>query len=149
MIRRPPRSTLFPYTTLFRSVFARLQVEHARLAVRTQSDRRAQGELARPRRERHTGVEGNGVSWSPEAGVAAANQIANRLAVDPSTETGGDPLLRPQRVRQPQTCGIDVGHGPVNGSARVFRDVVQAARIDQVRASQVRRAVVECSPVRL
>src|SRR3712207_8111329 len=25
MIRRPPRSTLFPYTTLFRSVFTRLQ----------------------------------------------------------------------------------------------------------------------------
>src|SRR5690349_22057382 len=25
MIRRPPRSTLFPYTTLFRSVVARLQ----------------------------------------------------------------------------------------------------------------------------
>src|SRR2546430_3175566 len=25
MIRRPPRSTLFPYTTLFRSVFAFLQ----------------------------------------------------------------------------------------------------------------------------
>src|SRR3712207_7359353 len=27
MIRRPPRSTLFPYTTLFRS-YARLRVEH-------------------------------------------------------------------------------------------------------------------------
>src|ERR1043166_10021874 len=27
MIRRPPRSTLFPYTTLFRSTLARLDVE--------------------------------------------------------------------------------------------------------------------------
>src|SRR3712207_9280108 len=27
MIRRPPRSTLFPYTTLFRSVFRRLLAE--------------------------------------------------------------------------------------------------------------------------
>src|SRR2546429_2606028 len=26
MIRRPPRSTLFPYTTLFRSDFARLRI---------------------------------------------------------------------------------------------------------------------------
>src|SRR5437879_12039856 len=26
MIRRPPRSTLFPYTTLFRSVFATLRI---------------------------------------------------------------------------------------------------------------------------
>src|SRR5258708_20629320 len=32
MIRRPPRSTLFPYTTLFRSVAA-LDVEHALLEV--------------------------------------------------------------------------------------------------------------------
>src|SRR2546430_10406296 len=31
MIRRPPRSTLFPYTTLFRSQFARLF--HARLEL--------------------------------------------------------------------------------------------------------------------
>src|SRR3989454_11817625 len=28
MIRRPPRSTLFPYTTLFRSEFARGETEH-------------------------------------------------------------------------------------------------------------------------
>src|SRR2546429_8920902 len=27
MIRRPPRSTLFPYTTLFRSFLARIQAE--------------------------------------------------------------------------------------------------------------------------
>src|SRR2546430_7887077 len=30
MIRRPPRSTLFPYTTLFRSDAARRQAEHGR-----------------------------------------------------------------------------------------------------------------------
>src|SRR2546427_8813858 len=29
MIRRPPRSTLFPYTTLFRSVYDRLRSERA------------------------------------------------------------------------------------------------------------------------
>src|SRR5256886_6817086 len=34
MIRRPPRSTLFPYTTLFRSHFTRTQ------GVRTQNPRR-------------------------------------------------------------------------------------------------------------
>src|SRR3989442_2046433 len=28
MIRRPPRSTLFPYTTLFRSVFMNSQAHH-------------------------------------------------------------------------------------------------------------------------
>src|SRR5258706_2342766 len=30
MIRRPPRSTLFPYTTLFRSGLDQVQLEHAR-----------------------------------------------------------------------------------------------------------------------
>src|SRR3989449_4942451 len=34
MIRRPPRSTLFPYTTLFRSRLVRVRVEVARDAVR-------------------------------------------------------------------------------------------------------------------
>src|SRR2546430_11277641 len=34
MIRRPPRSTLFPYTTLFRSVSARLE------AIRVEAARR-------------------------------------------------------------------------------------------------------------
>src|SRR3954466_15977247 len=35
MIRRPPRSTLFPYTTLFRSIapaIGRARIAHARLA---------------------------------------------------------------------------------------------------------------------
>src|SRR3712207_7454441 len=38
MIRRPPRSTLFPYTTLFRSVADRLA--HLPHAVRAQDHRR-------------------------------------------------------------------------------------------------------------
>src|SRR5437868_11447999 len=47
MIRRPPRSTLFPYTTLFRSVSARRR-EHASHACR----RRARALERRPRFER-------------------------------------------------------------------------------------------------
>src|SRR3989441_12613151 len=34
MIRRPPRSTLFPYTTLFRSVLARVILKEALTTVR-------------------------------------------------------------------------------------------------------------------
>src|SRR2546425_8464810 len=34
MIRRPPRSTLFPYTTLFRSLFGRHQADAGRLHLR-------------------------------------------------------------------------------------------------------------------
>src|SRR5260370_39909993 len=34
MIRRPPRSTLFPYTTLFRSLLSRAVVRRQEIAVR-------------------------------------------------------------------------------------------------------------------
>src|SRR2546430_6597118 len=44
MIRRPPRSTLFPYTTLFRSVF-----DDARRVPRLQI--RERGEVAEPERQ--------------------------------------------------------------------------------------------------
>src|SRR2546430_5960748 len=56
MIRRPPRSTLFPYTTLFRSARDAQAPEHvARLAER---QRRVAADLharqSRPRSEEHT-----------------------------------------------------------------------------------------------
>src|SRR3712207_8892950 len=56
MIRRPPRSTLFPYTTLFRSVPRRHhglpRLRHARLAARRRRARRGgRGERRGPDRE--------------------------------------------------------------------------------------------------
>src|SRR3712207_7006907 len=56
MIRRPPRSTLFPYTTLFRSVDAGLSCRQAAArfggsassAIRWQASRRSGGD-ARPK----------------------------------------------------------------------------------------------------
>src|SRR2546426_8109484 len=42
MIRRPPRSTLFPYTTLFRSVADEVGVEHARPADAALQERESQ-----------------------------------------------------------------------------------------------------------
>src|SRR5437899_9729803 len=42
MIRRPPRSTLFPYTTLFRSISAGKSAgTRCKIANRAQADRRA------------------------------------------------------------------------------------------------------------
>src|SRR2546427_8519788 len=41
MIRRPPRSTLFPYTTLFRSLCLALLVHHRSRGVRLAYDRPA------------------------------------------------------------------------------------------------------------
>src|SRR3712207_7185523 len=63
MIRRPPRSTLFPYTTLFRS--ASWSVEHVRCAALSplptvsmapprRNPTRRSGEQPSPRSEEHT-----------------------------------------------------------------------------------------------
>src|SRR5689334_24449096 len=66
MIRRPPRSTLFPYTTLFRSADGHHDAWNGRLsddandarapAAATPADHRAhgQGDEGRPRSEEHT-----------------------------------------------------------------------------------------------
>src|SRR5437016_10719880 len=60
MIRRPPRSTLFPYTTLFRSESVRgSQLLHARHARATHAGRQRTHGVARPggrrsRSEEHT-----------------------------------------------------------------------------------------------
>src|SRR3989442_6200844 len=59
MIRRPPRSTLFPYTTLFRSLehaLAPLRIRLARLVVRQRrDDLHALGrQQLRDRSEEHT-----------------------------------------------------------------------------------------------
>src|SRR5687767_15405487 len=42
MIRRPPRSTLFPYTTLFRSVRAQRSCLHRRVMIRAAGARNTQ-----------------------------------------------------------------------------------------------------------
>src|SRR5947208_9825366 len=63
MIRRPPRSTLFPYTTLFRSSELRLAADAIYLdgfspaknpAMWSPAALRALGRLAAPRSEEHT-----------------------------------------------------------------------------------------------
>src|SRR3712207_8898357 len=55
MIRRPPRSTLFPYTTLFRSVGALAAEEVAHVAVPLR-------EVVHPLRVRHAGEATRSVS---------------------------------------------------------------------------------------
>src|SRR2546430_9744223 len=44
MIRRPPRSTLFPYTTLFRSPALRRRVRREHLAARARAKGRRKGD---------------------------------------------------------------------------------------------------------
>src|SRR5438552_14779461 len=52
MIRRPPRSTLFPYTTLFRSLTATALASAAQAAAATTHDMSVPG--LQPRSEEHT-----------------------------------------------------------------------------------------------
>src|SRR5215813_5158389 len=56
MIRRPPRSTLFPYTTLFQSPAAMTSLAAASLRLDSDAARRRdrQSPRARPRSEEHT-----------------------------------------------------------------------------------------------
>src|SRR5690348_17874167 len=56
MIRRPPRSTLFPYTTLFRSCILRLIHQHGLATVQGETRITASGSIATQRRN---------VSFSP------------------------------------------------------------------------------------
>src|SRR5690348_17911940 len=59
MLRRPPRSTLFPYTTLFRSLQVELPAERdvvgvVDVRVALPARRALEGQLARRRSEEHT-----------------------------------------------------------------------------------------------
>src|SRR2546425_9253698 len=69
MIRRPPRSTLFPYTTLFRSDLVRTQI----LAARRRQRHRAAGfrleaRVAYGRIDRHREVASRGLAAGVSGG---------------------------------------------------------------------------------
>src|SRR3712207_8848788 len=70
MIRRPPRSTLFPYTTLFRSSF--LPVSLVTMQLCAASGLFAQGSLTPP--------------GAPGATMKTLNQVEGRIVIDPRSE---------------------------------------------------------------
>src|SRR3712207_8394537 len=67
MIRRPPRSTLFPYTTLFRST-----IKVASVHASTGSNRRMAGRVEQITSERPSGLVGDAVGRSYHARRCAA-----------------------------------------------------------------------------
>src|SRR2546430_10443945 len=76
MIRRPPRSTLFPYTTLFRSLLRQL----ARLRVgRGDGDRDVDGELVTARR---VAVPLAGKSGEDTAELQSQSNLVCRLLLE-------------------------------------------------------------------
>src|SRR3712207_1534485 len=85
MIRRPPRSTLFPYTTLFRSAGAVVDAEPARLdrVGGARRDDRA-GERARPVAVRHAPGRVHGlVLDAVHAGRSVVADLADRDRIRP------------------------------------------------------------------
>src|SRR2546430_17469459 len=86
MIRRPPRSTLFPYTTLFRAFLQSAQMD--------QKEPRSHGQRATRRKQR-----GRTEADVATAGaVAAQNNFARRVQRFP--KPGG---LRRRASREPQS----------------------------------------------
>src|SRR3712207_7426927 len=71
MIRRPPRSTLFPYTTLFRSARDAAPADPQRLAAR-----RSRGDL-----ERDVAVERGHGQRRPEGGLGEGDRHGERQVV--------------------------------------------------------------------
>src|SRR3712207_7594061 len=105
MIRRPPRSTLFPYTTLFRSVEA----------DPVAAGRAVGGDLARVGPETGGGVLGRDAALHREAALVDAALAQPEVA---ELRASGDEQLRAHEV--------DVGgllrHGVLDLDARVHLD---------------------------
>src|SRR2546430_14771788 len=78
MIRRPPRSTLFPYTTLFRSPVARAVSRDGALVVGTPANSRVVAALPLADRLREAGPEGFVIRAMAIRGRRAIVVAANR-----------------------------------------------------------------------
>src|SRR2546427_1181861 len=85
MIRRPPRSTLFPYTPLFRSIV--LCVSHRREQVAAPSARRSEAEFLFSEEETPLGTGG------------AIRHVARLIGSDPFLVLNGDSLCRIEYAR--------------------------------------------------
>src|SRR3989449_10572154 len=108
MIRRPPRSTLFPYTTLFRSRRPLLPPEHALPAAPTG------GRLRRVRqRHRDRGTRDSQDARPAEPRVRAADRTA------PRADRGGHPAqLLADRRRSATLRPGRTGHRASSGAGR-------------------------------
>src|SRR2546430_17406469 len=94
MIRRPPRSTLFPYTTLFRSLFLaghpvpqqrRREHHPVRLCVRGQLELRSRGSAPRLRQRETEGRRepGRVRRWCAPGLASPARHVANAAPPEP------------------------------------------------------------------
>src|SRR5258708_28305832 len=84
MIRRPPRSTLFPYTTLFRSHSLFKSLVHLRNGCDTLRERCVTGITANRERMAQTVRESIGLvtALNPYIGYSAASEVAREAQID-------------------------------------------------------------------
>src|SRR2546427_10792423 len=81
MIRRPPRSTLFPYTTLFRSSQFQLLAGHFLTPVHRAFSMEVSGQ------RRPTGVNGISISSHLKAKVFSQRYVTRSVPIPPSRST--------------------------------------------------------------
>src|SRR2546429_5795276 len=89
MIRRPPRSTLFPYTTLFRS----LVNEGARIVEEGIAIRASDVDVVYVNGYGFPAYKGGPMYWGQQAGLARVVQTMRRLAPTHAARWRPAPLL--------------------------------------------------------
>src|SRR2546430_16875609 len=112
MIRRPPRSTLFPYTTLFRSVATDRELDNVAKALAEQTAWTWQG-IDLLLRDTARWYHHGGDTIAPER---VSEVLANRAAgvrqvrLLPNVDAAGIPRPRSPRVLAPAPDGCDRPH---------------------------------------
>src|SRR2546427_8270059 len=87
MIRRPPRSTLFPYTTLFRS--ARLQQGRQKLLLSRLLGRRSDADDARQREEMDRRSEEHTSELQSQSNLVCRLLLEKKKTTTALTSSGG------------------------------------------------------------
>src|SRR5258708_13130148 len=87
MIRRPPRSTLFPYTTLFRSRRRRRRSAHAGPAVPPRRSASARPSSPGSRARRPSGDEGRARSEEHTSELQSPDHLVCRLLLEKKKKT--------------------------------------------------------------
>src|SRR2546427_7465807 len=96
MIRRPPRSTLFPYTTLFRSAFSRLAPRRRAPRLRDRRERQLRplpDRRCRSRRSRRRGAR----SEEHTSELQSQSNIVCRLLLEKKKKNHQNEVLKCER----------------------------------------------------
>src|SRR5256885_13002156 len=99
MIRRPPRSTLFPYTTLFRSVLRRERRRARRLRVGRRRHAHGEHGLEAARRQRRPGLAA--ARAAPRGDRKSTRLNSSHLVISYAVF-----CLKKKKITNPTTCSL-------------------------------------------